>query len=99
MSNFKTFDDYMAGLSSDSQKRIHDKAQLLTQSIELAKLRQALDLKQSQLAEMMGVSQANISKLESGKDMYLSTLQKYVTALGGEIHITARMPNGDVELM
>ncbi|MBR7552130.1 helix-turn-helix transcriptional regulator, partial [Mycobacterium tuberculosis] len=48
-----------------------------------------------ELAEKMGVSQANISKLENGKDINLSTLKRYINTLGGEIHINAVMPNGE----
>lgn len=99
MSEFVTFDDYMATLPSDSQARIKNKADTLTQSIELAKLRQSLNLKQSELAERMGLSQANISKVESGKDIQLSTLRNYVQSLGGEVSITAKMPSGDIALM
>lgn len=39
----------------------------------------------------MGVSQANIGKIDND----LSTLKRYVTSLGGELHINATMLNGD----
>lgn len=68
-------------------------------NIQLAKLRQTHQLKQNDLARLMGVSQANISKLENGKDIHLSTLLKYVQSLGGEVTITAKMPDGEVILM
>ena len=83
MTKFTNLDDYMAKLPDDRQSRITDKAKRLSQSIELAKLRKMVNLKQSELATMMGVSQASISKVESGKDIQLSTLQKYVQSLGG----------------
>ncbi|WP_169393398.1 MULTISPECIES: helix-turn-helix domain-containing protein [Psychrobacter] len=99
MTTFTSLDDYMATLPADSKQRINNKAKALSQSIELAKLRRAQSLKQTELAAMMGVSQANISKVESGKDIQLSTLQQYVHALGGEISITAKMPSGEVVLI
>lgn len=98
MTDFTNLDDYMAALPADRQQTINDKAKVLSQSIELAKLRKAKQLKQSELANLMGVSQANISKVESGKDIQLSTLQQYINALGGEVSITAKMPSGDVIL-
>lgn len=98
MTDFTNLDDYMAALPADRQQAINDKAKALSQSIELAKLRKAKQLKQSELANLMGVSQANISKVESGKDIQLSTLQQYINALGGEVSITAKMPSGDVIL-
>ncbi len=99
MTDFIDFDDYVDKLPAERQARIDAKANILMQSIELSKLRQAQDLKQSELAEKMGVSQASVSKVESGKDIQLSTLQKYVQSLGGEVSIVANMPNGKVTLM
>ncbi|WP_367110597.1 helix-turn-helix domain-containing protein [uncultured Psychrobacter sp.] len=99
MNDFISLDNYLAKMPANSQNRINDKAKRLSQSIELAKLRQMSNLKQTELAEMMGVSQASISKVESGKDIQLSTLQNYVQSLGGEVVITAKMPDGDIILM
>lgn len=86
MTDFTNLDDYIAN-------------KILSQSIELAKLRKTKQLKQTELAALMGVSQASISKVESGKDIQLSTLQNYVRALGGEVNIIAKMPNSDVILI
>jgi transcriptional regulator with XRE-family HTH domain len=89
----------MADLPADRQQAINNKSKVLSQSIELAKLRKNKQLKQTELAALMGVSQASISKVESGKDIQLSTLQNYVRALGGEVSIIAKMPNNEVILM
>ena len=99
MTKFTNLDNYIAKLPTDKQNRITDKAKRLSQSIELAKLRKMSNLKQSELAAMMGVSQASISKVESGKDIQLSTLQNYVQSLGGEVVITVKMPDSEVILM
>ncbi len=99
MTDFSTLEDYVADLPADRQQVINNKAKRLSQSIELAKLRKTKQLKQIDLAAIMGVSQANISKVESGKDIQLSTLQNYVRALGGEVSVIAKMPNSDVILI
>ena len=99
MNKLIKLNDYIAKLPEDRQIRITDKAKRLRQSIELAKLRQMSNLKQTELAKIMGVSQASISKVESGKDIQLSTLQNYVHFLGGEVSITVKMPDGVVTLM
>ena len=99
MTDFTNLDDYIAALPADRQQTINDKAKALSQSIELAKLRKAKRLKQTELAVLMGVSQAHISRIESGKDIQLSTLQHYIEALGGKVSITAKMPSGDVSLI
>lgn len=99
MKYFCALTDYVADLPADRQQAINNKSKILSQSIELAKLRKTKQLKQTELAALMGVSQASISKVESGKDIQLSTLQNYVRALGGEVSIIAKMPNSDVILI
>ena len=39
-----------------------------------------------------------MSKLERRTDMYVSTLQDFVKAMGGELKIIARFPEGTVEI-
>lgn len=99
MTHVSALNDYVAGLPADRQQVINNKSKILSQSIELAKLRKTKQLKQTELATIMGVSQASISKVESGKDIQLSTLQNYVRALGGEVSIIAKMPNSNVILI
>lgn len=99
MTHVSALNDYVAGLPADRQQVINNKSKILSQSIELAKLRKTKQLKQTELAALMGVSQASISKVESGKDIQLSTLQNYVRALGGEVSIIAKMPNSKVILI
>lgn len=89
----------MTVLPTDRQQAIRDKNKCLSKSIELGKLRQISNIKQIELASLMGVSQASISKAESGKDIQLSTLQNYVKALGGEVSIIAKMPGRMVTLI
>lgn len=99
MTHFSALNDYVADLPADRQQAINNKSKILSQSIELAKLRKTKQLKQTELAAIMGVSQASISKVESGKDIQLSTLQNYVRALGGEVSIIAKLPNHTVTLI
>ena len=46
----------------------------------------------------MGISQSDLSKLERRRDLHLSTLQAYVHALGGRVHLVAELPGRDVEI-
>jgi len=56
--------------------------------------------RQADVAELMGVSQARVSKLESGDLTHteLGTLQSYVAALGGQLRIVAEFGESSVEL-
>ncbi|MGH3849499.1 MAG: helix-turn-helix domain-containing protein, partial [Pseudonocardiaceae bacterium] len=49
----------------------------------LAAVRHAFDLTQTELAERLGVSQANVAKIEKRSDLLVSTLRSYLAALGG----------------
>jgi len=42
------------------------------------------------------MNQAAVSKLEHQSDMYVSTLRRFIAAMGGELRIVARFPEGDV---
>jgi hypothetical protein len=46
--------------------------------------------------DVLQMNQAAISKLEHQSDMYVSTLRRFVAALGGELRIVAHFPQGDV---
>lgn len=50
--------------------------------IDLAAIRKATGLTQTQLAAKLGVGQAQISKIERQNDMLIGTLASYLTALG-----------------
>ena len=39
-----------------------------------------------------------VSKIEARADMYVSTLRSYIQAMGGELEIIARFPDGDVRI-
>ena len=62
----------------------------------LPELRRARGISQQALAETLGARQPSVSKLERQDDMHVSTLRKYIAALGGELEITARFPGGAV---
>jgi transcriptional regulator with XRE-family HTH domain len=74
-----------------------DNARRVTQELQhmaLEDLRGAKRLTQSDMAEMLGVPQSSISRIEQRADMYLSTLRNYIRAAGGELRIQAVFPDG-----
>ena len=60
----------------------------------LEELRNAKQLTQTDMAEMLNVPQSSISRIERRADMYLSTLRNYVHAMGGVLQIQAIFPDG-----
>jgi transcriptional regulator with XRE-family HTH domain len=57
--------------------------------IRLATLREQVGASQVELAKTLGTSQSNVSQLERSNDQMLSSVAKYVHALGGELKLTA----------
>lgn len=58
----------------------------------LRALRQAAGFTQIEMAQRLGVGQAAISKIEQRGDVQISSLQRYVEALGASLRIDAAFP-------
>jgi transcriptional regulator with XRE-family HTH domain len=59
--------------------------------IDLAAIRRATGLTQTELAANLGVGQAQISKFERQGDMLIGTLASYLAALGVEAKLVVQM--------
>jgi transcriptional regulator with XRE-family HTH domain len=66
--------------------------------MDLTQLRTARKLSQAALGEILHVEQPAIAKIEKRADMYVSTLRRFIEAMGGELEITARFPDHDVRI-
>jgi DNA-binding XRE family transcriptional regulator len=64
----------------------------------LAEIRQTAGVTQEELARRLGIKQPTLSRLESQSDMQISTLERLVRALGGELEIVAHLPGGPVRI-
>jgi len=94
----RNFNSLRAKMSPAAQKRSRRRAANYRSGMALDELRQARDMTQVHLARILRVNQAAVSKLERRADMYVSTLQDFVKAMGGELKITAKFPEGTVEI-
>jgi len=70
----------------------------LLEEIPLQELRQARSLSQEDLAAVLKVKQSTVSKMERETDMYLSTMRRFIRAMGGTLDLVARFPEGDVKI-
>lgn len=66
----------------------------------LAELHGKTGMTQTQLAEVMGVSQARVSAMERGEvdSLTVASVRTYITALGGTVKIVASLDGVDVTL-
>ena len=94
----KPFKRLKEKMSPEVLARAQGKAQKLIAEMPLHELRAARQMTQEKLAEELHVKQAAVSKLERRADMYVSTLREVISAMGGEIVITACFPDGAVRI-
>lgn len=94
----KKFADLRAKMSSESQQKSDALAEMMIQEMPLQELRQARGLSQKMLAELLSVQQPAIAKIEKRTDMYVSTLRSHIEAMGGELEVIARFPDGSVKI-
>lgn len=91
----RTLEEMIAARSPESQARIAARTEELRQEVALSLLRNELQISQSELALAMGVKQPTLAKIEQpDNDPRLSTLKRYVAALGGELSIDVTLPTG-----
>ena len=94
----KSFRNLRHKMSTKAQQLAQKKTQKMLKDMALKELRQARQLSQEKMAELLATKQANISRIERRTDMYISTLRNYVKAMGGELDIIVRFPEGTVHI-
>ncbi len=94
----KKFAELRSRMSPESRARAEAKAQAWLAEMPLNELRQARGLSQKMLAEVLNVQQPAIAKMEKRTDMYLSTLRSHIEAMGGQLEVIARFPDGAVKI-
>lgn len=84
----------METFTPEQRERIEARTQkLIEEELTLRALRQARNLTQERVAELLGIEQENVSRLERRADLLLSTLSSYVAAMGGQLRLVAEFPD------
>lgn len=92
----KSFDELRKQIDADPDRRANVEKH---KTAMLGELRRRLDLTQAIVADRLDVTQENVSQIERGEaDVRLSTLNRYVEALGGRLEIRAAFPQETVAL-
>jgi transcriptional regulator with XRE-family HTH domain len=98
MTGHRPFKELTNSFSSERKARVAARVTHLKADMPLHELRQARERSQEDLARELNVGQPAVAKLERRTDMYVSNLRRYVEALGGSLEITARFPEGTVNI-
>ena len=94
----KKFSELSARMSPAARAESDVQAAGILAELPLRELRQARELTQKQVAALLDVEQAAVSKMERQTDMYISTLRRAIMAMGGDLQIIAHFPEGDVRI-
>ena len=79
----------------DVVKKAREKADAILIDIHLAEIRALVARTQVDVAQALGVKQPTVAGMErSGQDLRLSSLKRYIEALGGKVSIDIELPDG-----
>ena len=84
--------------SKRTRERAGRRAQELLDEMLVSEIRQLAGKSQREIAEILGMKQPSLSKLENQSDMQISTLRRIIEALGGELEMVARFPRRSIRI-
>ncbi len=94
----RKFSELQAGMDPKRLTRAKARSKEMMAEMLLAEIRRQTGVTQEELAESLGIKQPSLSKLESQSDMQISTLQRVIEALGGNLELIAHLPAGQVRI-
>lgn len=88
---FKELSDPIKAEPARAERIARHRAEAIAEIVDytLGELRRARKITQDELARLLATTQPNVSRIEKGGEMELSTLRGYVEALGGRLEVTA----------
>ena len=96
----KTLKDRLGKLPSARRAKVEARAaELLADEMSLKDLRKARELTQERMAELLGIGQEGISRLEKRSDLLISTLRNYLARMGGQLELVVRFPDRPAVLL
>jgi DNA-binding XRE family transcriptional regulator len=98
MTGHRSFYSLREGMTDRQRANVARNVAALREEMTLAELRRARELTQENLGETLRVGQTAIAKMEKRADMYVSNLRRFIQAMGGELDIIARFPDGNVKI-
>jgi transcriptional regulator with XRE-family HTH domain len=85
-------------LTPEARERVAKIKRAMRLEIALAELRERRGVSQTAVAAVLETSRPNVARIEKELDIRLSTLERYVEALGGRLEIHAIFDDDDVKL-
>ncbi len=94
MSGHRKWSEIRRDRTPESRARVEEHARATDVVLKLAEMRAERGVTDEELSHALEVSQERLSQIEHRTDVYLSTVESYVWALGGELRLCAVFPDG-----
>jgi len=94
----KPFSELRKRMTPDRRAKNQIRAQLLLLHLTLAELQESLEMTQDEKEKDLSVVESTLSELENQEDIQISTLSRYIKALGGSLKLVADFPNKEIVL-
>jgi hypothetical protein len=98
MAGRHSFATLRARMTPEAQIAAETEAVRLGEEMGLGEVWRALKLSQDEIAQTLQIGQGSVAKIEKRTDMYVSTLRRFIQAMGGELEIVARFPDHAVTI-
>ena len=98
MTGRRSFAELRARMTPAAQAKAEAEALRLEEEMDLAEVRRALKLSQDEIAQTLQIGQGSVAKIEKRADMYVSTLRRFIEAMGGQLEIVARFSDHSVKI-
>ena len=97
----RKFSELIEKMSPERRARVEAKRQAIEQEIleeDLRGIRELAGKTQVEVAAALEMTQGKVSAVERREDHLVSTLRRYVEALGGELEVTATFGDKKIKL-
>lgn len=98
MAGRHSFAELRARMTPEARAAAEAVAAELDVEMNLAEVRRAMKLSQEEIGQTLQINQGSVAKIEKRADMYVSTLRRFIEAMGGELEIVARFPDHAVKI-
>lgn len=91
----RTLNQLIANERPEVVSRAKEKADEMLLELRLSEVRHLVEMTQAEMASALGVKQPTIAGMEKGgQDLRLSSLKRYVEAIGGKVRLDIELPDG-----
>ena len=91
----KSLNELLKKVNPNVVQAAKERAEQEILEMRLSMLREQLELSQVEMAQRLGISQPSVANLEKrGQEIKLSSLKRYVEAMGGKLTLDVQLPDG-----